>query len=78
MKKSKSENDWVKLALTIKLVRRQIFQMLLPELIGVPKTIYNRQLDRFINSLDQMKSDLEDRFAKEYPDDFNPDIFYGE
>ena len=73
----KDYQKWLVIATTLKCIRFQIFNDLLPNLRNVPKSVYNKQLDKLLKSFDQMKSDLEDRFSKECPEQFDTHVFYG-
>jgi len=43
----------------------------------VPKTVYRDGYDKISDGESRLRSDLENRMAKEHPDDFNLEVFYG-
>lgn len=45
---------------------------------SVPKTVHRNGSDKAGDGLTQLKSDLEDRMAKEHPDTWDTHVFYGD
>lgn len=69
---------WIKIANSVRYIRLQIYDDLIPSLKNVPKSVYNKQLDKFLRDFEKIRSDLEDRFRKECPEQFNTNVFYGD
>lgn len=77
MKPYKTLVEWKEIGRQMKLIRAYYFEKLFPLLNGIPKK-HRKAGTAFDNKYSKLKSNLEDLFAEEYPDDFDTHVFYGD
>ena len=76
-KMDKTEYErWREIGDKVKELDRELVK-LVNELNDIPNTVWWDQHDRACDAMTQMKSDLEERMAKEHPEEWEISVFYG-
>lgn len=68
--------EWEEIGERLKQVDRDI-TALVHVLNSVPKSEWTDQHDRASDAIAQLRDDLEERMAKEHPEKWDTDVFYG-
>lgn len=69
--------DWEEIGEAVRQVNRDVTE-LVGLLSSVPKSEWRDEHQRASDAMSQLKHVLEERMAKEHPDDWDTDIFYGD
>jgi hypothetical protein len=69
--------DWIEIAEQTARVEEELRELARMMSGSVPKSVHHQQWDRADDAMTKLKSDLENRFAEEHPDDWSTHDFYG-
>lgn len=75
--KSGSVDEWKRYAELLDQIEELHFELMNEMSGNVPETVSEQGWEKMHEGQTKLKSDLEDRFAEEHPDEFDTHVFYG-